>query len=112
MRIHSFRNPSGAVGIIGIGIASLVVVLTIGLVFAQETVPKDERNQALLSACYYGDCKFAAFMLQESADVNAKEESNSGKTALILASYRGHSDIVKLLVRKGADVNILDAHGW
>lgn len=29
-----------------------------------------------------------------------------GRTALCLASWRGHADIVRLLIKGGADVNI------
>jgi ankyrin repeat protein len=39
-------------------------------------------------------------LLNKGADVNAK--TNRGKTALILASDKGHRKIVELLIRAGA----------
>jgi hypothetical protein len=48
-------------------------------------------------------------LLNMGADVNCKDAN--GKTPLIIASKRGHLDIVKKLLEKGADVNCKDANG-
>ena len=45
----------------------------------------------------------------KKVDVNAQDEE--GKTALILASDRGYTEIVKLLLEAGANVNLQDSHG-
>jgi ankyrin repeat protein len=42
-------------------------------------------------------------LLAKGADVNSK--MNNGETALMIASYRGHKEIMQLLLVKGADVN-------
>ena len=49
--------------------------------------------------------EITGFLLQSGARVNEKEESNGG-TALFWAAYRGHPDIVKLLLDNKADPNI------
>ena len=42
-------------------------------------------------------------------EVNSVDEG--GRTALFHATSRGNFDLVKVLVDRGADVNILDIHG-
>ena len=42
-------------------------------------------------------------LIQQVADVNA--EDSHGLTPLILASDRGYTELAKLLIEKGADVN-------
>ena len=44
-------------------------------------------------------------LLDKGADVNAKR-GDSGQTPLMLATLRGEADTVKILLEKGADVNI------
>ncbi len=45
-------------------------------------------------------------MLDKGADVNAK--FRYGATALFKAAERGHTEVVKLLIERGADVNVKD----
>jgi ankyrin repeat protein len=42
--------------------------------------------------------------LDKGADFNVKSSEN-GFTALMIASKNGHTNIVKLLLDKGADIN-------
>lgn len=53
-------------------------------------------------AIHRGDISEVQKLLDEGADVNAK---NFGNTALILAIENGHTDIAKLLIDRGANVN-------
>ncbi|MCJ7663890.1 MAG: ankyrin repeat domain-containing protein, partial [Desulfobacterales bacterium] len=49
--------------------------------------------------------------LDQGANVNAKDEDKSGYTALISAAMNGLTDVAKVLLDKGADVNIKDNYG-
>jgi ankyrin repeat protein len=42
--------------------------------------------------------------------VNTK--GGHGSNPLQAACYAGHTEMVQLLIRNGADVNIKDSHGW
>jgi ankyrin repeat protein len=55
------------------------------------------------NSAYAGPFKSVRRLLSRSADVNAQDRH--GITALIIASDRGHLDIVHLLLDKGADVH-------
>jgi ankyrin repeat protein len=46
-------------------------------------------------------------LIEGGADVNAVVDKN-GATALHFASYQGHSEIVKMLIEAGANVNAFD----
>lgn len=48
-------------------------------------------------------------VLDSNVDLNAFDAK--GRTALILAIGRGHADVVKALLAKGADANKVDSHG-
>ena len=47
----------------------------------------------------------AKVLIKNGADVNAKEDNNSGVSVLMWASQFGHTEIVRLLLKHGADVN-------
>lgn len=60
-------------------------------------------DEVLLNAAKDGNLLVLKTAIEKGADVNAK--TISGKTALMIASYKGYTDIVNLLIEKGADVN-------
>lgn len=64
---------------------------------------------SLTNAVTSGDERAVAALLGRGADVN--ESTSGGQTALILAVIFGHTNIVKLLVRAGADPQLRDNLG-
>jgi hypothetical protein len=64
---------------------------------------------SLTNAVTSGDERAVAALLGRGADVN--ESANGGRTPLILAVIFGHTTIVKLLVRAGADPQLRDNLG-
>ena len=59
--------------------------------------------EELWDAARAGDAARVARALDKGADVNAK--SRYGMTALTFAADKGHIDVVKLLLDRGADLN-------
>ncbi|ORE04073.1 ankyrin, partial [Rhizopus microsporus var. microsporus] len=67
---------------------------------------RDKDGKSLLHyACINNKIERARHMLEQGADVNAKD--NHDWTPLHLACLHGHLDIVKLLIQQGAVVNML-----
>ena len=65
---------------------------------------------ALLEAVTAGHNEAVEFLLQLET-VNINHTNEEGKTALMLASERGHEDIVHSLLSAGANVNLQDNNG-
>jgi hypothetical protein len=62
--------------------------------------------EELWAAVRSGDVKRVTAVLDKGADVNAK--TRYGATALTFAADKGHIDVIKLLIARGADVNAQD----
>ncbi|CAM41534.1 putative huntingtin interacting protein (HIP) [Leishmania braziliensis MHOM/BR/75/M2904] len=52
-----------------------------------------------------------SFLIDNGADVNAAMRGGKGQTPLMVAAARQNTQTVKLLLEKGADVNVQDAQG-
>ncbi len=71
---------------------------------AQET--KQQLNDKLWESARSGDAANVTALLDRGADVNAK--FRYGATALFKAAERGHTEVVKVLLARGADATIKD----
>ncbi len=82
----------------------LFTLLTPLVAVAQD--PKQALNDQMWEAARKGDVAAVTTALDKGADVNAK--FRYGSTALFKAAERGHTDVVKLLIARGADVSVKD----
>lgn len=81
----------------------LLMVATLAPAIGQD---QTTRNEALFEAARTGDTARIAAALDAGAQVNGKARYEM--TALMFAAGAGHLDAVKLLVARGADVNVQD----
>lgn len=68
--------------------------------------PASARNRNLFEAAKKHACSAVKVIIEEGADVNAKD--SDGSTALMWAAWRNELDAAKLLIQSGADVNAKD----
>lgn len=65
-------------------------------------------NVGLCRAASEGSIRVSQLVLELGADINWRDESILGSTALLQATYHGHHHIVKLLISHGADLELLN----
>ncbi|KAG0257528.1 hypothetical protein BG011_003914 [Mortierella polycephala] len=71
----------------------------------------EEAITPLIIASYNGFVSISRLLITIGhADVN--QQDNTQKSALLLASYAGHVDIMIELIEHGANLNTLDQYGW
>ena len=68
-------------------------------------------TSGLLSAAWQGSAT-AVFARLGLGGVNINGRDNQGRTALHLAAIRGHVEVAKLLLERGADAECTDDDGW
>lgn len=66
---------------------------------------------AFLSAAGKGDEETVSALLAQGVDIDAREESGRGRTALMRACRHGQVRVVELLLAYGAEVDRMDYHG-
>jgi uncharacterized protein len=78
---------------------------------SKEVTPKNIslQNDKLIQAAKDGKLLDVQTALSNGADVNAKDEN--GISSLFLASFNGHTEVVKLLLENGTDVNVKGTDG-
>ena len=74
--------------------------------FSLAAQTKQELNAQLFEAVRSGDAARVSALLDKGADVNAK--FRYGTTALFKAAERGHLEVAKVLLARGADVTVKD----
>ena len=76
--------------------------------------PLRRRNNLLAMAAAAGFADQVAALLQAGASVLARDRAwqKDGPTALMLSARGGHVEVVKMLMRSGADPMECDCRGW
>jgi hypothetical protein len=72
-----------------------------------QPLPPEDRGAELHEAARRGDLATVRTLLDAGVPVDAKSEY--GATALSFACDKGHTEVVKLLLERGADVNVADS---
>ena len=83
----------------------LIALLAVAF-FLAPTVPAQNMNEDFLAAARKGDVAKLKELLDKGVDVNTKTQY--GATALAYACDKGHFEVVKLLLERGANVNVKD----
>ena len=68
----------------------------------------DAGYSALTLACYYGNHEVAKYLIERVKDINAGSDYG---TPLMAASVKGDTELVKLLLKKNANVDTPDPNG-
>ena len=85
----------------------LIISVVLSLILFGNVQAQDEKIKKFISAVYNGDIASTENMLNSgSVDANTIIDKKRDKTVLALAIERGHVDIVKLLLKRGADPDI------
>jgi ankyrin repeat protein len=70
---------------------------------------KEQRNEGFIYACQYGHYFVAEFLLDQGVDLTA--QAGGGQTGLHRATIGGHVEIVKLLLRYNAPLEVKNMFG-
>ena len=94
----------------------ILCIATKGSVKEAEKVPSDinaidgNDNFTLLEACKHGYADRVAVLLK-SPNVEVNLQNNDGCTALMITSFEGHIEVVRLLLENGAHIDLQDIKG-
>lgn len=66
------------------------------------------RTRPLIAAAAFGRLSVVARLIKAGASVEAADESEFGINALGVAAWRGHLEVVRLLLANGAHINFTD----
>ncbi|XP_071084668.1 uncharacterized protein [Haliotis cracherodii] len=77
---------------------------------ADVSLVDEDGDNTLHFACWRGDVETVKFVLSlHVADINSR--GGRSRTPVMWAAWRGHRDVVELLVSEGADVSLVDEYG-
>jgi hypothetical protein len=68
-------------------------------------------DSLLIIAVHEGDIEAVRYLADIGVDINTKSK-NDGLTALMVATMKGNTKLVSLLLEKGADVNVKTGEGY
>ena len=72
-------------------------------------VTRAQREEGFALACVYGRVDVASYLIDRGLEVDLQlRVHGQGHTALHVASYHGHVELVRSLLHRGADLNVRD----
>lgn len=77
----------------------------------KECLFEHQFNKQLRFACRSGNVEAIQEFVCNGADVNHTADHNN-RTVLHAAAERGHPDVISMLVKLGAEINVTDINGW
>src|SRR5262245_28972362 len=81
-------------------------LLMLALLLCPLIVNAQDQNEEFFAAARRGDIAVVKAFLEKGVNVNSK--TRYGATALSYACDKGHAELVRLLIERGADVNVKD----
>jgi ankyrin repeat protein len=81
------------------------------LALANRIANARDKDLAIRMAVAENDLEWVERLLREGADINAAKGQYK-TTVLMEAAVRGNPGVMRLLLEKGADVNMADKDGW
>ena len=89
------------------------ILFLVVLVFPSACVFAKNLDQQLIAVAKRGDAAQVENLLERGAAVNAREHNGQltlmNYTALMWAAYKGHGNVVKVLLAHGADISVRDS---
>jgi len=106
------RNATGETPLIAAALAGRAEVVDFLLANHAKVDARNDRGLTALHAAAYGDhLKVAIALIDHGAAVD-DDQNRYHTTPLIVAAEDGHTDIVKLLVAKGANLEATEVNGF
>lgn len=102
-RKRFFKHPASCI----LNLASLFIVITI---FNPQILPAENAEEQMVKAAQKGDAARVRSLLDQGVSANSRHKL-TGWSALTVASYHGSLEVVRILIRAGADVNARDKTG-
>ena len=88
-----------------------LIAFALALVGCSDSTDSQFLTEELLHAITNNDFRAVEELINSGADVNASFEGLDGWTPLIQSAYQGNTEIVKVLVSAGADLDLADSTG-
>ena len=92
-------------------VKNTLIAFALALVSCSDSTDSQFLTEELLHAITNNDFRAVEELIKSGADVNASFEGLDGWTPLIQSAYQGNTEIVKVLVSAGADLDLADSTG-